>query len=88
MANGKYNTRVVQVNDTWTAEITRKINARKVGVSKSKEGFASQETAQEWADKEMAVFTDGLIEKRKLRAAEKQKAEEQQAGDAEISDDE
>lgn len=56
MAKGKYNSRVIQDGSTWTAEITRRISARKTGVSKSKEGFSSEATAQAWAEQELPNF--------------------------------
>jgi hypothetical protein len=65
MTKGKYNSRITENGATWTAEITRRISARKTGVSKSKEGFSSEADAQEWVEKELPVFLKNLGEQNK-----------------------
>lgn len=52
----KYDIRVTQTEAGWTGEIIRRASAKKSVVSKTQDGFATQEEAQAWADKEMVVF--------------------------------
>jgi hypothetical protein len=65
MTKGKYNSRIIENGATWTAEITRRISARKTGVSKSEEGFSSEAAAQAWVEKELPVFLKNLGEQNK-----------------------
>lgn len=61
MAKGKkYEYRVVQDKDSWSAEIIRRITSKKTGVSKSQGGFATEAEAQEWGQKELKVFLEKL----------------------------
>lgn len=64
----KYRYRVIQMNNTWKAEIVRKISAREDKVSKSQDGFSSQAEASEWGEKELKVFLTHLSEKNKRRS--------------------
>ena len=81
MAKGKYNYRLVEEGGTWTAQITRKITSKKIGVSKSKSGFDAESAAKDWAETELAVFLEKLAEQHKRRAIERERAEEKNAGD-------
>lgn len=88
MAKGKYQTRVTQTDSTWTAEITRKVNVKKVAVSTSKNGFATETEAQAWADDALIAFTEALAEKRQRRTAEKAEETARLAQEQGIADDE
>ena len=52
----KYDYRVVQDNDAWTAEITRRVTSRVTVVSKDKGGFATEAEAQAWGQAEVVAF--------------------------------
>lgn len=56
MASKKYQTQVVQSNDTWTAQITRQVTSLKVHVSKEQADFKTQAQAQQWADEAIKEF--------------------------------
>lgn len=64
----KFDFRVTQQDTTWTAEIVRRKTARETIVSKSQDGFASEEAAQQWAQTELASFLKNLAERNKRRA--------------------
>lgn len=69
----KYVSRVAQEDDGWTAGIIRRVSARETVVTKSQGGFATQATAQAWADQELAGFAKNLSNRRVERAAQHQK---------------
>lgn len=77
MAKGKYGSRIVQSGDAWTAEITRRVSARKTGVPKSEEGFKSEADAQAWIDKELPHFLEKQGEKNKVAKIEATKAKKE-----------
>lgn len=52
----KYDFRVVQGSDGWSAEIVRRITTKKTVVSRSQGGFASEAEAQAWGQEELKVF--------------------------------
>lgn len=72
----KYNCRVIQEDDSWTAEVTRRVTSRVIVVSKGKGGFATEAEAQAWgqAEVEALLKKTNLAEMEKRR--EKQKAAE------------
>ena len=64
MAKGKkYEFRVKQENTGWTAEIIRKVTTKKTIVSKRQNGFPSESEAQEWGERELKIFLQGLHER-------------------------
>ena len=75
----KYDYRVIQDNDSWTTEITRRVTSRVTVVSKGKGGFATEAEAKEWGESEVKTFLKktniGDQEKRR----EKKKEEEQKS---------
>ena len=73
----KYDYRLIQDNDSWTTEITRRVTSRVTVVSKGKGGFATQAEAQAWGQSEVKAFLKktNLGEQEKRRA--KKKEEEQ-----------
>ncbi|MES9858687.1 MAG: DUF3622 domain-containing protein [Sedimenticola sp.] len=59
----KFDYRVTQEGDTWSAEIVRRVTSKKTAVSKSQGGFASETEAQEWGGKELKSFLKSLSER-------------------------
>ena len=78
----KFDYRIKQDNEQWSAEITRRVTARKTSVSKRKKGFATQELAEQWAKETLTGFLDNLQESNK-RKAEKRTVRDEQAAKAE-----
>ncbi len=70
----KYDYRVVEDNDTWTAEVTRRVTSRVTVVSKGKGGFATEAEAQAWGQAEVEAFlkktNKGEMEKRRVKEKE------------------
>ncbi|MCW8826417.1 MAG: DUF3622 domain-containing protein [Gammaproteobacteria bacterium] len=64
----KYDFRVVQEKSGWSAEIVRRVSARKSIVSKRQDGFASETEAQQWGENELKSFVE-LQEQRNQREA-------------------
>lgn len=71
--SSKYSIIVEAVDDAWRAQIVRQVTSRKVMVSKSQDGFASEELAQAWAAKELEHFTK-VLEQSNKRQSEKRQA--------------
>ncbi len=67
----KYDSRISQTNDSWTAEITRRASVKKIVVSKVQDGFKTEADAKEWADKELAIFLTKQSEHNKRRASKR-----------------
>jgi hypothetical protein len=63
----KFDYQIKQDANTWSAEITRRVSARRSSVSKKQDGFATEALAIEWATAELAVF----LEKQKQANARK-----------------
>ena len=57
-SNNKYGIRIVQDENVWTADITRRASRKEVIVSKSQSGFASETEAQAWAETELKAFVE------------------------------
>jgi len=74
----KYNYRVVQDGANWAAEIVRRVTTKKTVVSKSQGGFATESEAQEWGNKELAVFSKNLSERNKLDSEKRKKEAEKE----------
>jgi Protein of unknown function (DUF3622) len=64
----KFDFSITQDDTTWTAQIVRRKTARETIVSKSQDGFASEEAAQEWAQTELKSFLKSLSERNKRRS--------------------
>lgn len=65
----KFDYRIKQDGNQWSAEITRRVSARRNTVSKRKKGFDSQEQAEQWAKEQLIDFIENL------QAGNKRKAE-------------
>lgn len=64
----KYAFNTSQQKDTWTAEITRRASAKKSVVSKKQSGFKTEAEATNWAEDELALFTEKQSAQNKRRA--------------------
>lgn len=63
----KYAIQIVQEDNIWTADITRRASRKEVIVSKSQSGFASEAEAQAWAEAELKAFTENQNARNKRR---------------------
>lgn len=63
----KFDYQIKQDANTWSAEITRRVSARRSSVSKQQDGFETEALAIEWATAELA----GFLEKQKQANARK-----------------
>lgn len=63
----KFDYQIKQDANTWSAEITRRVSARRSNVSKQQDGFATEALAIEWAEKEL----EGFLTKQKEANARK-----------------
>jgi len=64
----KYSTQIVQQDSGWNAAIIRRVTARKTTVTKSRDGFASEAEATDWAATELASLLKTLAERNQRRA--------------------
>jgi len=67
----KFDCRVVQDKSGWSAEIIRRASSKKIVVSKSQGGFASEADAQAWGEDELKSFLDKLEQRNKRRALQR-----------------
>ena len=64
MSKGKkYDYRVAQEGETWSAAIIRRVTAKKTAVSKAQDGFASEAEANAWGESELKFFQKNLAER-------------------------
>lgn len=68
----KFDFRLIQENDTWTAQITRRMTARKTVVSKKKQGFESEADAQTWAETQLKAYLENLVKRNDRRAKQRE----------------
>ena len=61
----KFDYRIVEDSNCWTAEILRRATSKKTIVSKSQSGFATKAEAEEWGQKELKAFLHNLNERNK-----------------------
>ena len=71
----KYDYRVLQDNDAWTAEVIRRVTSRVTVVSKGQGGFATEAEAQAWGQAEVEAF----LKKTNIGESEKRRAKEMEA---------
>ena len=75
MSNSKkYGLRVFQVGSTWKTEITRRMTATKTVVSKSQDGFASEEEAKAWGEQALQGFLSKQADRNKRKTEKHLKA--------------
>ncbi|GIU48370.1 MULTISPECIES: DUF3622 domain-containing protein [Shewanella] len=70
----KYDFRVLTVGDTFKTEITRRMSATKTIVSKSHDGFTTEDEAVAWGQKELTAFMSTQVERNKRKTEKKIKA--------------
>ncbi|MCE9677649.1 DUF3622 domain-containing protein [Shewanella sp. AS1] len=73
----KYGLRVSEDNGSWTAQIIRRMTARKNVVTKTQAGFASEAEATSWGEQALKELLENLMVRNERRA--KQRAERTQA---------
>ncbi len=61
----KYDYRISQSKKTWAAEIVRRVTSKRTSVSKSQDGFASEVEAKTWAETELKLFLENLVNRNK-----------------------
>lgn len=79
----KYQYRILPAGSAWTAEIVRRVSAKKETVSKRQTGFGSEAEAQTWAEGELAAFQQLQSSSNQRRA--KLRQQKQQAREARIA---
>ncbi|MCG9697538.1 DUF3622 domain-containing protein [Shewanella sp. Isolate11] len=72
----KYALRVVETEQGWSAQVTRRMTARKTVVTKKKEGFATQEEASEWGNKALQAIVENLMVRNERRAKSREERTE------------
>ncbi len=72
----KYALRLAESEQGWSAQITRRISARKTSVTKKQDGFATEAEAKVWGDKALQEILDNLMVRNERRA--KQRVERDQ----------
>lgn len=82
----KYDFRVVQDKETWTGQITRRQSARKIVVSKTQKGFATEAEATAWGETELKSFLENLV-KRNERKAKAREERNKAADEKELAAD-
>jgi len=65
--NKKFDIVLIEEGASWTAQITRRVTARKTIVSKAQDGFASESDAQTWADEQLEVFVKTIAQRNQRR---------------------
>ncbi|MBO1896059.1 DUF3622 domain-containing protein [Shewanella sp. BF02_Schw] len=97
----KYALRVIQIENTWKTEITRRMTSTKTIVSKSQDGFASEAEATAWGEQSLQGFLSKQVDRNKRKTEKHLKAkslaaaiaaesavDEEELFDAEDEDDE
>jgi len=75
----RYDFRLLQKDDLWSAEIVRRVSVEKMVVSKHQDGFATEADAQTWATNEIAQFLKKYKEKNKVRSEKRKQNKIEQA---------
>ena len=75
----KYDCRIVQGKDGWSAEIIRRVTTKKTAVSKTQDGFATEAEAQAWGEKELKSFLASLTERNKRDSEQHRQKKQEQA---------
>ncbi|AZG72324.1 DUF3622 domain-containing protein [Shewanella livingstonensis] len=70
----KYALRVIQIEDTWKTEITRRMTSTKTIVSKSQDGFASEAEATAWGEQSLQGFLSKQVDRNKRKTEKHLKA--------------
>ncbi|MGI2177298.1 DUF3622 domain-containing protein [Shewanella frigidimarina] len=70
----KYALRVIQIENTWKTEITRRMTSTKTIVSKSQDGFASEAEATAWGEQALQGFLSKQADRNKRKTEKHLKA--------------
>ncbi|MBB1317405.1 DUF3622 domain-containing protein [Shewanella sp. SR43-4] len=70
----KYALRVIQIENTWKTEITRRMTATKTIVSKSQDGFATEAEAIAWGEQSLQGFLAKQADRNKRKTEKHLKA--------------
>ncbi|MBB1363540.1 DUF3622 domain-containing protein [Shewanella sp. SR44-4] len=70
----KYALRVIQIENTWKTEITRRMTSTKTIVSKSQDGFASEAEATAWGEQSLQGFLSKQVDRNKRKTEKHLKA--------------
>ncbi|MCP4274231.1 MAG: DUF3622 domain-containing protein [Gammaproteobacteria bacterium] len=62
----RFDYRLVEKNNSWTAEITRKMTSKKTFVTKKKDDFITEKDADEWGRKELKRLVSKLNKRNRL----------------------
>lgn len=73
----KYQIKIEQRDADWTAQITRRVSAKKAVVTKKQDGFASEAEAMEWAEAALTEFTATLSSSNQRHGQQRKLGEEQ-----------
>lgn len=82
MSKGKkYSYQLLQQENSWSAKIIRQVTSRRTQVSKSKDGFETEEAATKWAQETLESFLEQQSERNKRKAEKReQRAESNDLG--------
>lgn len=67
----KYDFRVFKTNETWNAEIIRRVTSVKTVVSKKQSNFKKEVDATAWAEQEIVLFLQKQSERNKRHAEQR-----------------
>ena len=73
----KYQSRIEPAGSGWVAQITRRVTAKKVVVTKQQDGFASETEATAWAEATLPEFTSTLSSSNQRHGQQRKQGEEQ-----------
>ncbi|MEZ9454712.1 DUF3622 domain-containing protein [Vibrio splendidus] len=74
--NKKFDIRLTEKRNGWSAEITRQVTSRSTTVSKRESGFETEALAQEWAEKELASFISNQAERNERKSEQRKERDE------------
>lgn len=69
-SNLKYHHKITQENETWSANIIRKVSQKRTQVTMSQKGFPSEAEAIEWSTNAIQTLLKKQYDKQKLKNKE------------------
>jgi len=76
--NKKYHYQIEKSGASWQAKIVRQVSSKKTVVSKQKDAFPDQQSAQQWAEQTLQSFAAKQEASNKRHAEQRKLTEEQQ----------
>lgn len=72
----KYTYRLIEDGESWTAQVVRRVTSKKSVVTKSQNGFATDDEAESWGQAEVKALikSTNLTERNKRRSKEENKS--------------